>query len=185
MRQRKVFIGVNIPAKVAQRLTTKVMPWQHLPLRWVKERNYHITLDFLGHIDDDAVVEVCERVRAVCETIAPFDVLLETIRLVPQPGLQAKMLWFSGEPGDELLALRQAIGEALDIPSGKNKSFSPHILLGRIREKQWHALDMQPVLEEKFGVLIPIETVTVFESVFESGQGLSYQTLGAYDLSGE
>jgi 2'-5' RNA ligase len=185
MKQRKVFIGVNIPGKVAQRLGLKVAPWQHYPLRWVKERNYHITLDFLGHIDDDSIVDVCEHVREVCDTIAPFDVLLKDIHLVPEAGRAAQMLWLSGEPSDELLDLRKAIGEALHIPSGKNKAFAPHVTLGRIRETQWQALDTPPVLEGTFSVLIPIETVVVFESVFEGGVGLTYEPLGIYDLNGE
>ena len=185
MKQRKVFIGVNIPDKVARRLHEKVASWQHLPLRWVKERNYHITLDFLGHIGDDAVAETCERVREVCDTIAPFDVLLKTIHLVPKAGYDAKMLWLSGEESEELLFLRTAIGRALHIPSGQNKTFEPHITLGRIREHQWRALEKEYVLQETFSVLIPVEAVIVFESVFVDGAGLSYEPLGVYELNGE
>ena len=38
---------------------------------------------------------------------------------------------------------------------------------------------------EENSVLIPIETVVVFESVFEGGVGLTYEPLGIYDLNGE
>ncbi len=185
MKQRKVFLGIPLPGSVGRRLARTIEPWADLPLRWTKERNFHVTLAFLGHISDESVVSVCERVKEAVEDIAPFDVLLEDIRLVPEAGLGAQMLWLSGTPNTELLGLHNALGIALGTSSSESKVFSPHVTLGRVREQAWMEMAAYPDMSKRFSVLVPVESVTVFESIFEPGTGLSYVPLGVYDLDGE
>ena len=185
MKQRKVFLGIPLPGVVGKRLARTVAPWADLPLRWTKERNYHVTLAFLGHIGDESVAEVCNRVAEAVIDIAPFDVLLEEIRLVTEAGADAETLWLTGTPNADLLSLHNALNDALGTNTAESRTFSPHVTLGRIREQAWQTLESYPDLSRRFSVLVPVESVTVFESIFEPGIGLSYVPLGVFDLDGE
>ena len=185
MKQRKVFLGIPLPGPVARRLARTIEPWQDLPLRWTKERNFHVTLAFIGHIGDESVADLCERVAEAVDAIAPFDVLLEDIRLLPEAGENAQMLWLTGAPNEELLGLHNALESALGTSSADSKTFSPHVTLGRVREQTWVEMETYPDMVKRFSVLVPIDAVTVFESIFEPGTGLSYVPLGVYDLNGE
>lgn len=191
MKQRKVFIGIPVPQAVGKRLAQKVAPWHHLPLRWTKQDNYHVTIAFIGHISDESAADVCERVQEVCETLAPFDILLDQVTLVPEQGKEAEMLWFTGEASENLRVLHDQLSEALGTLSVESKTFVPHITLGRVREKKWLLLSKPPHIDEHLSLSIPADEVVVYESLFESvsptggkGRGLVYEPLGAYSLNG-
>lgn len=184
MKQRKVFIGIMVPQEVAKRLARLTEPWRPLPIRFVKERNLHVTLAFLGHLSDESVAEVCERVKEVCAAAVPFDVLLERIALMPEPGVAARMLWYAGDASEELRALHDDLGRALGTFVASSKAFAPHVTLGRVRERAWRALTDHPDLKARFTAAISVDLVTVFESVFEPGEGLVYRPLGEYPLEG-
>lgn len=174
-----------IPAAVGKRLTHKLEPWQELPIRWTRERNYHVTLAFIGHIGDESVAQVCAYVEESCASLQPFDILLDRIALVPEQGRNAEMLWFYGEANEDMRALHDELSRALGTFAVSTKAFVPHVTLGRVRERKWLELPEAPFINERFAASIPVDAVTVFESVFVPHQGLTYQPLGVYPLIGE
>lgn len=182
MKQRKIFLGVAISRDVSKRLATKMKKWHHLPFRFTKEGNLHITLLFLGHVLDESVAEVCEQVDAVCKDIEAFDVDFDTITLTPEQGREAKMLWYEGKPSKELQNLREVIEKELGMFSTEKKAFRPHITLGRTRKNLWQALDEIPEIRESLALAIPIDSVIVYEAIFRKGEGLVYDVLAECPL---
>jgi 2'-5' RNA ligase len=180
MKQRKIFLGISIPKQVAKRLAQRTEKWRHLPLRMTKEDNYHVTLLFLGYVLDESVVDTCMAVEEAVRGTEPFDVFLDKIELAPEQGKDARMLWLTGEASEELRVLYQNLEKALGMFSAEKKSFRPHVTLARVRKTHWEKLPEYPVIDESLAISIPVDGVTVFESVFVKGKGLVYEPLGEY-----
>jgi 2'-5' RNA ligase len=167
--KRKIFISINIPDKIKNRLIKATEKWQDLPVKWVKEANLHVTLFFLGYIDDETTQKVC---RLVSETTAQsdiFDLEFNRIEIGPTPEKQ-QLIWATGEPNQELLGLYEQIEKQLGIFSSSKKKFRPHITLGRIRHRQWEALENKPEISEKFPLVLTVESVEVMASRFGGGE---------------
>lgn len=166
--KRKIFISINLPDRDKKRLVRTVEKWQSLPVKWVKEENLHITLVFLGHIMDESMVEICEKVREAVKNAEIFDLEFETIEL-GQDADNPKIIWLSGQADENLKILHEKIEKALGIFVSSKKSFRPHITLGRIRGRKWEALAPKPEIFEKYSLIVPVEAADIMASKFESG----------------
>lgn len=168
--QRKIFIGVDLPHEVKKRLMQKIDKWKGLPIRWSREENFHLTLAFLGHVDDELLGGVCDSVREVVENVEMFDVNLDKIELGPVQDKDAKMVWFTGAASEELKFLSENIEKELGIFQDDKKVFRPHIMLGKIQKYKWQKLKKKPDISEDFSVLLPVESVQIFESIIVDGK---------------
>jgi 2'-5' RNA ligase len=167
--QRRVFIGINLPNQVKKRLMQKIEKWRELPVRWGSEDNLHITLSFLGYIDDENIAPVCAKVRSASEKSKIFDLILEEIILAPD-AVDPRMIWLTGKPNEDLKKLQENIEKELGIFQRAKKAFRPHVTIGRIRKNKWKALSEIPEIQDKFNVVVPADSVQIFESVVENGK---------------
>ena len=182
MKQKKIFLGIHVSPAVAKRLAQRVEKWLDLPMRFTKRENYHVTLLFLGYVLDESVVDTCQSVEEAVRGIEPFELFLDRITLMPEQGREARMLWLTGEASEDLRILNQKLEQALGMFSAEKKSFRPHVTLARVRATHWEKLVEHPVVDEPASISIPVDSVTVFESVFRKGEGLLYESLGEYPL---
>lgn len=166
--QRKIFIGISLSNELKKRLMQKVSRFKDAPVRWSKEENLHLNLLNLGHIEDEVLYEVCEKVREVVENIDIFDIDMESIELSPAENPQT--IIFTGKENEALKNLCEAIEKELNIFSSSKKSFRPSIVLGRIQQFGWNKMPEKPLINEKFTVLLPIESVEIFESAIIEGK---------------
>jgi len=162
--QRRIFVGIDLPKTVKKRLGEKIQKWSDLPIKWIKEDNFHITLAFLGYIEDEDLGRICEDISRAVENLEAFDVELDVIELGPQKGREARLVWFSGKASEELKKLQEEIEKALGSFKIEKKEFHPHVTVGRIRKNKWQTLPDAPEIQEVFRVSIPVENVTVFDS---------------------
>ena len=167
--QRRIFIGIDLLQIVKKRLSQRIEKWQELPVKWSLEENFHITLLFLGYLNDDVIFDVCSKVRKTAKNFNSFDINLEQIELGPNLE-NPKMIWFTGEPNENLKKLQENLEKELGIFQRGKKAFRPHVTLGRIRKTKWEALPEKPIISENFSVSIPVESVQVLESRFEDGK---------------
>ncbi|HRZ95769.1 MAG TPA: RNA 2',3'-cyclic phosphodiesterase [Candidatus Moranbacteria bacterium] len=167
--KRKIFISINIPNKAKKRLVSAVEKWQDLPVKWTKESNLHITLFFLGYIDDESAAEVCSKVREIAENEDIFDLNMEKIELAPSAD-DPQMIWLIGEPSEELRKIHEKVEKALGMFKAERKIFRPHITLGRLRKHKWESLKEKPGISEKFQLIVPVESIDVMASDFGDGQ---------------
>ncbi len=167
--KRKIFISINVPEKIRKRLVLATDKWQDLPIKWVKEPNLHVTLFFLGYLDDETTRKVCETVAETVKNYDIFDINFNEITLAPEK--DPRMVWLIGEPSDTLLKLYEEIEKGLGIFISPKKSFRPHITLGRIRKNKWEDLENAPEIKEKFALSLSIDDIDVMASHFEPSGG--------------
>jgi len=163
MRKRKIFIELEVPRGLSTKLLQRARKWQDLPVKWTKEGNFHLTLAFLGYVDEEVLPDICEKVRDAVNQIDAFDVYFEKICLGPDKE-NPQNVWLEGPASDELKNLIERIEKSLNIAKSERKQLRPHVTLGRIRHEKWMELVEKPEIDESFNVSIPAEVVFVMES---------------------
>ena len=111
--QHRIFIAINLPDKVKNKLSEYRAKWPELPCRWTKGENLHITLAFLGYLADDELPEV---LRITKETILkhnPFSISLNKIIYGPPKKIPPRMIWAQGEKNEELGRLQKDLEACL------------------------------------------------------------------------
>lgn len=104
-------------------------------LRVVPRENLHVTLHFLGDVQDDRIAEVCRRMAGAAAMVSPFDI--DICGVSPQPAHGAlRMVWaLVGDPTGDLGALHEALSAELGDMAlrEEDREFRPHVTLARIR----------------------------------------------------
>jgi len=177
--QRKIFIGVNLSNELKKRLMQKVSRFKDAPVRWSEGENLHLDLINLGHIEDEILYDVCDKVKKIVENVDVFDIDIDSIELLPAEN--PKKVVFIGKESEELKNLCEVIEKELNIFGSGKKSFRPSITLGRIQQFNWQKLENKPEIKENFTVLLPIESVEIFESVTE-GRKRKFEVLESCEL---
>lgn len=180
----RLFTGIRIPTPLHERL--EALQSGVPGARWVAPENFHITLGFLGDVEESRLEDLYEILAAIGG--APFSLTLSGTgsfgSKVP------KLLWAGLEPAPALEALQKKIAGRLvrgGFPAEARK-FSPHVTLAYMRAAQ-QAKDLKlgawfestaPFLAAPFEVT----EFALIESRLGSG-GSHYVDLQTYPLTPE
>lgn len=177
----RLFIGIAMPEPVAEALARRAAG---LPgARWVPPENHHLTLRFIGEVDEGTAHDVDEALDLVAEPA--FSLSLEGLGSFGK-GQRQLALWAGVERSEPLLHLRAKIESAL-VRAGlepEERKFSPHVTLAYLNETPQARLAQYMALH---GLLregpFPVDRFVLFESVPGSG-GPVYHPLQEYPLGG-
>lgn len=136
-RMIRTFIAVDIPDSTRVnigKLQDKLR--QHrADVKWVRPEGIHITLKFLGNVEEGRIEEVVHAVREAVNSLDPFVVALGGTGTFPN-ARRPRVLWVGVEKGSENLVELATRIEAklsdLGFPKEKRK-FSAHLTIGRVR----------------------------------------------------
>lgn len=181
MRHR-IFIAINLPEKVKKELSSFQEKWPELPVRWVKSKNLHITLAFLGYLSDEEVLKVMKITREVGQRHNSFLINLKKICYGP-PKKPARMIWAEGEKSKELDKIQRDLVNSLLLP-GETRSYTPHITLGRIRQWEFRQMEPEerPEVNEEINLSFEVNSIEVMESQLKRG-GAEYTVLESAPLA--
>ncbi|MDO4400911.1 MAG: RNA 2',3'-cyclic phosphodiesterase [Coriobacteriia bacterium] len=104
---------------------------EHVPGRYMKSDTYHLTIAFLGNIDDATRGLAMDAVDAACAGIAPIE--LRSDGLGKFGRARDATLWLGVNPDPALMELARRLREELDarqVPYDP-KPFRPHVTLAR------------------------------------------------------
>ena len=175
--KRRIFIAINLPEDVKKSLVDYKNEWPDLPARWINPENIHVTLEFLGYLNDDELVEICRIAKNVAAKNASFEISLKKICYGPTDKMPPRMVWAIGEPVQELSVLQKDLKDALSgeekinfVP--ENRQFQPHITLARILQWQWRRIEPEerPQIEEEIDLTFPVNSIEVMESELRRGR---------------
>jgi len=101
-------------------------------VKWVRPEQIHLTLKFLGEINDKDVVEVCRIVGEVASTGEKFSFTVRGLGIFGSP---ARVLWAGIEKNEYLLSLQKELNSKLAEVgfSADRRGFSAHLTLCRIK----------------------------------------------------
>jgi 2'-5' RNA ligase len=126
----RLFTGLEIPADVAQALA--VLRGGLPGARWIDPENYHVTLRFIGDVDDVVAHEVASLLGSVRREA--FELRVEDLKSFG--GRKPRAVVATLGPGQAVMEL-QAEHERLMQRVGlepEGRKFIPHVTLARLRE---------------------------------------------------
>ncbi|MFH1612459.1 MAG: RNA 2',3'-cyclic phosphodiesterase [bacterium] len=104
-------------------------------VKWEKQENHHLTLLFLGNIDESQLKQIIPTLNNAMKNFPSFKIKLENINILPN--LQdPRVIWLGvSNEKEKIIYLHNLIAKELKnigVKTEKRK-FSPHITLGRIK----------------------------------------------------
>lgn len=104
-------------------------------IKWVPGDNLHLTLKFLGDVDNREVPKVCDVVRQCCEEVGPFTLHLRGAGAFPdknRPRVVYAGVLEGGEPLTKIVGgLEPGMAKLGFKPEPRD--YIPHLTLGRTR----------------------------------------------------
>lgn len=186
-KRHRIFIAINLPEDIKRQLFLYSEKWPELPAKWTTKDNLHITLEFLGHLTDQEIADVCKISGEVAKRRKPFSINLNKILYGPPKKMPPRMVWAEGEESDELAELKKELQEFLlekisFRPEG-GRGFTPHITLARISEWEFRKIEPEerPEVNENIDLVFTAESIEVEESELKKG-GPQYTILESHNL---
>ncbi len=168
-----VFVAVDVgdavraeAARVIQALAGKLEAVKAPPkVAWVKPAALHVTLRFMGDVNDALLPEMCERL-APPFGLAPFEVTWRGVGAFPS-ARQPRALWLGVVDGGGALGALEAevarrLAGSVDLDA---RPLLPHLTLGRVK-MAGAGVDWPKLLQavEVRGVRSVIDRVTLYRS---------------------
>jgi 2'-5' RNA ligase len=186
----RVFIAIDIDKQIRKglgnlqdELRSKV-DIRKSDVKWVRPEAIHLTLKFLGEINDQQAVDVCNVTKEVASRHKSFELDIETVGYFG--GRSARVLWVGvGQNSENLLQLQSDLEEQLALAGWPREArkFSGHLTLCRVRNSK-AGVKLAQMTEEykdfKLGT-ISADSVSVYQSQL-TPTGPIYTVLGSYGL---
>jgi 2'-5' RNA ligase len=138
--QTRTFVALPLPADRASRLgKLQTLLTPELPaVRWVNPAVLHATLVFLGDVNAADLDRVCRTVSEAAGPFSPFELALQGLGVFPNPA-RPRVVWvaLAGPGAETLCRLQKALAEALALEGfpSDNERYTPHITLGRVKDR--------------------------------------------------
>ncbi|HDR74300.1 MAG TPA: RNA 2',3'-cyclic phosphodiesterase [Methanoculleus sp.] len=130
----RVFVAIDLPDAIRERIakTQTVLAQSGARLTFVAPRNMHITLKFIGEVDDETLNEIRTALEGV--SADPFEI---AVRGVGANNLRRpRVVWSNIEDAGKTGGLNSAIEDAL-APLGierEKRAYTAHITIARVRQ---------------------------------------------------
>lgn len=184
----RLFLAVPVAQLVEKRLEEILKNVSGFrEVKWVGKEQLHITLRFIGNLDENLVPELEGRVREAVRGFKPFESEIDGLGAFPSFD-RPRVLFVPLVQGEEpFQRLEKSVSSALagmDLKP-EDREFHPHLTLGRVRENQdarTAVKFLQSLLRAKAGPW-KIDRFILFKSQLTS-EGPVYTKLSEFELRG-
>lgn len=141
MGRVRTFIAVDVGESIVAAATSlqKQLATSGAAVKWVEPDAMHITLLFLGEVDERDLVNVCRLVTKAAGEMPSFPLRIAGVGAFPNPR-RPKVVWAGITDGaEELRRFFQMLEEPLierGIYRKEERDFTPHLTLGRVRSEE-------------------------------------------------
>ncbi len=171
------FVAVPLPETVRANVfaaageLARALP-QQVDLKWSRKiENLHVTIKFLGPVEEPKLASFGGALAASLQALPPFGIEVRGLGAFPSPR-KANVLWAGvADDGGRLGAVAEAVEEVaarLGIGERSNRPFRAHVTVGRSKQGVDARAALAPFGERAFGAA-SVDEVLVFESRLGSG----------------
>lgn len=133
----RCFVAVELPYELRLKIDDYIISLKKIApkIKWIKAKNLHITLKFLGEIPQSSLQKVQNEMSAVTNVVNPFEMSIQGAGFFPVQN-KPRVVWLGlGNENNSIFKLHEWIDKKLE-PLGferEKRRFSPHLTLGRIK----------------------------------------------------
>lgn len=188
----RAFIAIEIPEEIKKQIASQTAGLRQMlgrSVRWVNPENIHLTLKFLGDISPANIDSLTRALKTEFRQFLPFEISVDNLGAFPNLH-RPRIIWIGLNAPADLARLQHQLEAATTRLgyAGDDKPFSPHLTIGRIREKlstdETQAL--RSALENaRVGPLgqFAVKSVNLFQSELKAG-GPVYTCISTAVLGG-
>lgn len=175
----RLFVGIPLPGDVRQHLHLLAAGLEGA--HWISPENMHLTLRFIGEIDEHRADDINDALNAIHEP--SFDISLNGIETFGR-GHMVHTLWAAvkSEPG--LVHLQGNIESAL-VRAGlepERRKYTPHVTVARVRKSPKGKVAAWLADHAGFNLpSFPVDQFVLYRSHL-GHNGAHYETIAHYDL---
>lgn len=186
MDSLRTFIAVELDKQIIEELTQALNLFKstQADVKWVNPPNAHITLKFLGEVQEQKIEKISQIIKESSCGFKPFVLTLQSLGAFPTLN-SPRVIWIGAVSQDNIL---EKLAETIEInlvslhfPKEK-RGFKSHITIGRVRSNKNKAelINLLRNLEIAKKEML-VKTVTLFKSTL-SPKGSIYERLSVASL---
>jgi len=185
---KRTFIAIDIHGnrELTRLVESYKIMFKEEKIKWVDPANLHLTLAFLGEVDEDQIIKAGKIINEAAENCSPFEIVLGgtgVFRNIKQP----RVIWLNIEAPQSLYDLQKDICAELrkeDLYRDE-KPFRPHLTLGRMKYVVKREV-LSDLISSSGGINLPPQIVNellLYESILKP-EGPVYRLLKKARLGG-
>jgi 2'-5' RNA ligase len=137
----RTFVAIELPDSIRWRLAEAIGELKDLGgrVRWQRPETMHLTLKFIGDLDDQAVPDAIAALEKVAAGSASFEMFVEGLSGFPPHGTPRVVHVPVAEPTGMLAQLQKNVDRELSRELGidrEGRDYIPHITLGRVKNRR-------------------------------------------------
>ena len=185
----RAFVAIEIAPEIIARISAVIdeLAPRIAGIRWVGAGNFHLTLKFLGNIDERQIDTIGAALAAALRPFPRLTINAKGLGVFPDPR-RPRILWV-GLVGSQLSLLKAKVDSALTpldfLP--EERTFTPHLTIGRWRQgaRAERALEseLSKWREHEFGAT-DVREVILFQSDLKPA-GAIYRRLKVVTLDAD
>jgi 2'-5' RNA ligase len=125
----RLFVAVELAQNIVdvlKNLQSELSVWD-----LSKTSSFHLTLEFIGEVDEKMIPEILEALSAV--RFSKFDLELDSVGVFPARN-NPRVVWVGVTPKDSVVKLANAVAMSLKpLDIVPDHEFNPHLTLARVR----------------------------------------------------
>ena len=186
----RAFLAIDLPKDIKKELfnLSKIEIPEGIKLKWVEERNFHITFRFFGNVSEKDIKKIIKHGQKVSQDFSAFKVILDEVGMFKDRKGQPRVVWIGVKFEEE-----DVFGLYNELEKGfkklkvidRKEDFHPHITLFRVK---YADLGFKQYLEsitaqakDLKGRSFWVKDLTLFKSTLTS-KGPIYQAISQIEL---
>lgn len=178
MEAIRIFAGIPLPTETRMALAERIEDLD-IPGKVAPAENWHLTLRFLGRVDQVTYERFLSGLQAV-EAESSFPISVNRFGAFPR-AKRGTVVWVGIERGERELSILNEIAEEAAVAAGlepEDRPFHPHVTLSRLRPPA----DVRWLEHEPVDLRWKCDRVVVFQSHLGGGPA-RYDPLETFELS--
>ncbi|MCY7580077.1 RNA 2',3'-cyclic phosphodiesterase [Bacillus altitudinis] len=160
---RHYFIGIPIPEQLAHQIKADIDKRSGLSFqKWTAPIDYHVTLVFLGEIQEDRLNKISELLAQLSHEVSAFPLKLNEVGVF---GQKERPRVFFAKPSESkpLMDLREKVKAAV-LTAGhpvEKRPFHPHMTIARKWNREQPYIEQAPLRKEPYSM--EVSSIALFE----------------------
>jgi 2'-5' RNA ligase len=187
----RLFIAISLSEEIKRQVEeilrglSQATQDEKMTIKWVKPKQYHLTLKFLGECPEERIQEIAQALHGVTSMATPFQVKIGRLTCLPVRGavrVIALDVCEGNAPLENLAAQIEEACDAMGFPK-RDHPFRAHMTLGRVKEPKNSAKlrTLVDALPPNQIPEFPVDSVKLIHSIL-APQGPTYKVLNSFKL---